>query len=181
MNKEENGNLGGSAVVAASSRATAGLPLPDLEKVTIRWLIDHVPAKTWWSAAVGFAITLSGAFSVGLASANTSFVQELFAKKSETAPSEFLSKAITEKSSYVLGTGMEAINFHVADVSIKRRLFKVEIGQVGRKRTTYEVAPNEESDILVGAQVYTLVVHDLADAAIGQDVAVVSFTKKASK
>ncbi len=162
-------------LVVPNDRPGADLAFPDPEKVTLKWLFEHVPVKIWATIVLA---PIPIAFSAGLASANLGFVQGLLSKPSVTSSTEFVSKAVAEKSTYVLGSGADAVDFNVLDVSVKRRIFKVEIGPAGGGRAIYEVPPNAPTVIPVGDRVYSLVVHDFAAAAIGQDIAVASFTLK---
>ena len=150
-------------------------PLALPEKVSLKWLLDHVPLGIW----IGAVSVLGTAYSLGVASANTSVIQAIFARDTRLKLADFQSKAITEKGTYVIDVGASSITLFVQDVSIARQVLVVKAGIThGTMSEPISVAPNQVGVIPVGPRVYELVVHDLARASFGQDIAVVSLAQR---
>jgi hypothetical protein len=155
-----------------SPKLSGNLPRPD--SVTIPWLIAHVPISMWISA---LAIVTS-AFSAGMAATKLPFVQSAFATQKNAPLGDFINKAVTERGNYVIEANPSPIYLHVADVSVARKVVTIEIGSAGSTRERIDVRPNQERVIPLGAKVYSFVVHDMAAATLGPDIAVVSFVEK---
>lgn len=145
------------------------------ERETISWFIKHAPLSFWTLLAVAF----SSVYSAGIASANVPIVQgvieSLFADKKPVDVNSFVNKAVTEKGTYTVGKGPDMIEIYIADVSVARQMAALEIGLMGREKKKFTVTPNTETSVPIGTKVFRLLVHDLADATVGADIAVISF------
>lgn len=157
---------------APSPRPPSTPPKPD--SITIPWLIAHVPISMWISALA----ILASAFSAGIAATKLPLVQSAFATQTAAPAGDFINKAVTERGNYVIGANPSQVYLHVMDVSVARKMVTIEVGPAGSTRERVDVRPNQERAIPLGAKVYSFVVHDVAAASLGPDIAVVSFVEK---
>jgi hypothetical protein len=100
----KNTNAGGPDSV--STNTPIGNPLMPPDKVTLYWLVHHVPL-TLWFWLIGIII---GTFTVGVTVGQTTFVKELLGKKIETSQSQDSASRETNdspKDSFTKKDGLE--------------------------------------------------------------------------
>ena len=81
---------------------------------------------------------------------------------------------------YTIITDSIQIELIVHDVSVARRVLKVEIGLSGGARQSVQIEVNKETPVILGAKVYVLTANEVYDINPGPDIAALSIVEKRS-
>ena len=126
-----------------------------------------------WKALTGLFAAIAA-----IASSAGEWRPILFPVQQTAQLTNFINRIVEEGGRYTITTESIQIELIVRDVSVARRLLKVEIGLSGGVRQSVQFDVNKETPVALGSKVYVLVAHDVYNGA--PDIAVLSITEKRS-
>ncbi len=104
----------------------------------------------------------------------------LFPVQQTAQITNFTNKIVEEGGRYTIITDSIQIELIVHDVSVARRVLKVEIGLSGGARQSVQIEVNKETPVILGAKVYVLTTNEVYDINPGPDIAALSIVEKRS-